>query len=278
LKFFKKGISVKDILLNDGYKIPALGLGVWQIEDNIEECVLAALECGYRHIDTAAAYGNEAGVGRAIEKSGLNREEIFITTKLWNDDMRENRTIEALLTSLEKLRLDYVDLYLIHWPVARKYIKSYLEMEKMREKGLIRSIGVSNCLKSHLDALLMECGVTPAVNQIQIHPRWTHCEFINYCKRKGIAVEAYSPLGHGDLIDHPVISQIADECGKSRAQTMIRWHLQRGVIVLPKSAHPGRIKENIDVFNFSLTESQMNAISALNDDTCYGGHPDTFMF
>lgn len=265
-------------LLNDGNEIPEIGYGVWQVDSNIEECVLTALEAGYRHIDTAAAYGNEKGVGCALKRSGLPREEIFITTKLWNEDMRQNRTADALKTSLDKLGLDYVDLYLLHWPVPGKYIDCYLELEELRRQGVIRSIGVSNCLQWQLDALLDRCSVVPAVNQIQLHPRWTQTDYIAYCQGKGIRPEAYSPLGHGDLLNHPVIKKVAKECGKSTAQVIIRWHLQRNVVVLPKSATPCRIKENIQVYDFELTDEQMSRISGLNDETCYGGHPDTFDF
>lgn len=269
---------MKTLILNNKVRIPVLGYGVWQIEENIEECVLAAFESGYRHVDTAAAYGNEAGVGAAIKKSGLARGEIFVTTKLWNDDMRKGRTAEAFQESLDKLGLDYVDLYLVHWPVKEKYIQSYLEMEKLYEKGLIKAIGVSNCLRRQLDELLERCNILPAVNQIQIHPRWTQTSFIQYCMDKGIAVEAYSPLGHGELIHHEAIQKIARLYNKSTAQIIIRWHLQRGVVVLPKSATIDRIKENIAVFDFELAEEHMRIIESLNDDTCFGGHPDTFDF
>ena len=269
---------MESILLNNQVCIPVIGYGVWQVEENIEECVLAALEYGYRHIDTAAAYHNEEGGGRAFRQSGIPREEIFITTKLWNDDMRANRTKDAFYESLEKLGLDYVDLYLVHWPVKDKYIDCYLEMEQLYNEGLIKAIGVSNCLKHHLEPLLERCSIVPAVNQIQIHPRWTQTEYIQYLKQKNIAVEAYSPLGHGDLLDHEVIKGVAERYNKSTAQVIIRWHLQRGVIVLPKSKTKERIKENISVFDFELSVEDMALVSRLNDETCYGGHPDTFDF
>ncbi len=269
---------MKKIKLNNGVEIPEIGYGVWQVEENIEECIGVAIDAGYRHIDTAAAYGNEAGVGRALKNCGVPREDLFITTKLWNEDMRQNRVYEAFSESLEKLQLDYVDLYLLHWPVPFRYIHCYQQIEKLVDKGLVRAIGVSNCLQRQLDLLLYQANIVPAVNQIQVHPRWTQTDFIAYCKSKGIEVEAYSPLGHGDLIRHPVIEAVAQEVGKSTAQVMIRWHLQRNLIVLPKSSTPARIRENIQVFDFTLTETQMDRISALNDNTCYGGHPDTFDF
>ncbi|NLX69963.1 MAG: aldo/keto reductase [Clostridiales bacterium] len=269
---------MRSITLNNQVQIPVIGYGVWKIEENIEECVSAALEYGYRHIDTAAAYGNEEGVGKAVRESGIPREEIFITTKLWNDDMRANKTKEAFKRSLEKLGLDYVDLYLIHWPVKDKYIDCYLEMEELYNEGLIRAIGVSNFLKHHLEPLLERCSVVPAVNQIQIHPRWTQTEYIEYLKQKNIAVEAYSPLGHGALLDNEIIKEVAERYNKTAAQVIIRWHLQRGVIVLPKTQTKERIKENIEVFDFELSDDDMNLISSLNDETCYGAHPDTFDF
>jgi methylglyoxal/glyoxal reductase len=264
------------IKLNNDIQIPVIGFGVWQIEENIEECVSAALECGYRHIDTAAIYGNEVGVGSAIKKSGIPRKDLFITTKLWTDEMRKNRTCIAYEESLDRLKLDYVDLYLTHWPVANKYIDSYFEMEKLYKQGRIKAIGVSNCLRHHLDDVLGVCNIIPAVNQIQLHPRWTQDDFLNYCKEKTIAVEAYSPLGHGDLIGNETIKKIATIYGKSTAQIIIRWHLQRGVIVLPKSSHPDRIRENINVFDFVINDEHMRIISSLDDNTCYNGHPDTF--
>lgn len=268
----------KTITLNNQVQIPVIGYGVWQVEDNIQECVETALECGYRHIDTAAAYGNESGVGRALEHSGISRDQIFITTKLWNEDMRQDRTAEAFQESLEKLRLDYVDLYLLHWPVKEKYIHCYREIEKLYRQGLIKAIGVSNCLQHQLDPLLQACEIIPAVNQIQLHPQWVQTDYIAYMKAKGIAVEAYSPLGHGNLIHDPTLQEIAKKYERSTAQIMIRWHLQRGVIVLPKSSHPNRIRENINVFDFEIAPEDMDRITGLNRDVCFNGHPDTFNF
>lgn len=268
----------RTITLNNGKTIPTIGYGVWQVEENIEECVHAALECGYRHIDTAAAYGNEAGVGKALKNCGIPRDQLFITTKLWNEDMRQDRPVEAFYDSLEKLGLEYVDLYLIHWPVVGKYIDSYLALEKLVEEGRIKSLGVSNCLRHQLDALLDKCGIIPAVNQIQVHPRWTNNDLIAYCQGRGIAVECYSPLGHGDLINHPLIKEVADKYAKTTAQVMIRWHLQRGCIVMPKSSHVDRIRSNFQVYDFEIAAEDMVKIESLNDDTCYGGHPDTFDF
>ena len=268
----------KTLKLNNQVEIPVIGYGVWQVEENIQECVEAALECGYRHIDTASAYGNEEGVGDAVAHASIPREELFITTKLWNEDMLQNRTAEAFQESLEKLKLDYVDLYLLHWPVKEKYISCYLELEKLYRQGLIRAIGVSNCLRHQLDPLLEVCHIPPAVNQIQIHPKWVQTDYLRYLQGKGIAVEAYSPLGHGNLIRNEVLEEIAKAYGRSTAQIMIRWHLRRGVVVLPKSSSPQRIRENIDVFDFSLTQEDMERISGLDENLCYNGHPDTFDF
>jgi 2,5-diketo-D-gluconate reductase A len=265
------------IILNNGVEMPQLGFGVWQVPD--DEAVAAvgtALEAGYRSIDTAAVYGNEEGVGRAIADSGLRREELFITTKLWNSDQGYDETLRAFDTSLQKLGLDYVDLYLIHWPTpARdKYVDSYQAFEKIHAEGRAKSIGVSNFLPEHLRRLLDETSVIPAVNQIELHPHLQQRDVREFHAEQGIATEAWSPLGQGKgLLDVPAIAAIAQKHGRTPAQVVLRWHVQLGMIVIPKSVTPSRIRQNIDVFSFELDTEDMAAISALNENRRLGPHP-----
>ncbi|GGX01723.1 aldo/keto reductase [Streptomyces chartreusis] len=269
--------KVPPIILNNGVEMPQLGFGVWQVpDDEATRAVGTALEAGYRSIDTAAIYGNEAGTGRAIAASGVPREDIFVTTKLWNGDQGYDSTLRAFDTSLEKLGLEYVDLYLIHWPAPSrdKYVDTYKAFEKLHADGRIRAIGVSNFLPEHLERLFGETSVVPAVNQIELHPHLQQHASRALHAERGIATEAWSPLGSGKgLLEVPAIVAIAQKHGRTPAQVVLRWHLQIGNVVIPKSVTPSRIKENIEVFDFSLDDEDLAAISALNEDRRIGSDP-----
>ena len=263
--------------LNDGYEIPQLGFGVFLVEeDEAQRVVMDALETGYRHIDTAKIYGNEEGVGRAIAESGIARKDLYITTKLWNDDQPKAR--QALEQSLERLGLDYVDLYLIHWPCARQdaYLDAWHEMEKCREDGLIRSIGVWNFLPKHLERLLGESETVPVVNQIELHPTYQQSSVTQYSRSHDIAIEAWGPLGQGkyDLFGEKPIKEAAEAHGKTPAQVVLRWHLQMKNIIFPKSVHVERMRENMEIFDFTLTSDEMSAITALERGNRVSSHPD----
>lgn len=270
------------IRLNNGVEIPREALGVFKVPDaETAPCVRCALEAGYRHIDTAAVYGNERGVGQGIRDSGVPRSDIFLTTKLWNDDMRKNRVRQAFEESLEKLGTDYVDLYLIHWPVAGAFERSWRELEALYREGRVRAIGVSNFHRNHLEALMRVAKVTPAVNQIELHPLLTQKPLSAYCRGLGIEIEAYRPLGgtgEYNLVANPDISAIAEKYGRSSAQILIRWSLQNGNIVLAKSTHRERILQNAQVYDFEIAQEDMAALDALNRDFHTGSNPDTFDF
>ncbi|WP_320781046.1 aldo/keto reductase [Streptomyces sp. CRN 30] len=269
--------QVPPIILNNGVEMPQLGFGVWQVpDDEAETAVTTALEAGYRSIDTAAIYGNEKGTGKGLAASGLPREDLFVTTKLWNSEQGYDSTLRAFDTSLSKLGLDYVDLYLIHWPMPDRgrYVDTYKAFEKLLADGRTRAIGVSNFLPEHLERLIGETSVIPAVNQIELHPHLQQHASREYHAEQGIATEAWSPLGSGKgLLEVPAIVAIGQKHDRSPAQIVLRWHLQTGNIVIPKSVTPSRIKENIDVFDFSLDDEDLAAISALNEDRRVGADP-----
>ncbi|MGW2747260.1 aldo/keto reductase [Streptomyces sp. NPDC001450] len=272
--------KVPPIILNNGVEMPQLGFGVWQVpDDEAERAVATALEAGYRSIDTAAIYGNEQGTGKAIAASGLPREDIFVTTKLWNSDQGYDSTLRAFDASLEKLGLDHLDLYLIHWPLPSrdKYLDTYKAFEKLYAEGRVKAIGVSNFLPEHLQRLIAETSVIPAVNQIELHPHLQQRAARSFHSEQGIRTEAWSPLGHGKgLLEVPAVVAIGQKHNRTPAQVVLRWHIQLGNVVIPKSVTPSRIKENIEVFDFSLDDEDLAAISALNEDRRLGPDPATF--
>ncbi len=268
------------VTLNNQVKIPQLGLGVFKTPEGDEtyHSVLWALEAGYRHIDTAKAYGNEASVGRAVRDSKIPREQIFITTKLWTTDMREDREEEAFHESLKLLGVEYIDLYLMHWPVSGKYPESWTIMENMYKDGLVRAIGISNFNPHHFETLMDTALVVPAINQIELHPLLLQPDVTHYFKDEGIAIAAWSPLGRGTLLTNPVIMDIAARYERTEAQIILRWHLQHGNIVIPKSTHKERIISNTDLYGFALTTEDMASIDALNENHRTGSDPDTFKY
>ena len=265
--------------MNDGRSIPVIGFGVWQVPDDVViDATLKALEVGYRHIDTAYLYHNERGVGEALRRSGLERDDIFVTTKVWNTDHGYDETLRAFDKSTGLLGIDEVDLYLIHWPTPARdiYLDSWRALIRLREEGRARSIGVSNFHDAHLRKIIDETGVIPAINQIELHPWLPQTQLRDIDARLGIKTEAWSPLGSGRLIDDPVIAEVAAKHGKSPAQVMVRWSIQLGNIVLPKSVTPARIEQNIDVFDFVLDDADMAAIATLESGRRTGPNPDDF--
>ncbi|MFD9601675.1 aldo/keto reductase [Streptomyces sp. NPDC057908] len=272
--------KVPSITLNNGVEMPQLGFGVWQVPDNeAAKAVATAIESGYRSIDTAAIYENEEGTGRAVAASGVAREELFVTTKLWNADQGYDSTLRAFDTSLDKLGLDYVDLYLIHWPVPAKdaYIDTYKAFEKIYSEGRAKAIGVSNFLPEHLERLLGETSVVPVINQIELHPQLQQAESRALHAKHGIATEAWSPLGQGKgLLEVPTVVAIAQKHGRTPAQAVLRWHIQTGNVVIPKSVTPSRIVENLDVFGFELDADDLAAFAALDEGKRLGPNPGEF--
>lgn len=270
--------TVPTVELNNGVTIPQLGFGVFQVpDDETTAAVNGALEAGYRSIDTAAVYGNEAGVGRALAESGIAREELFVTTKLWNADQGYDATLAAFDASLAKLGLDHVDLYLIHWPTPARdlYADTWRALEKLLADGRIRAAGVSNFQPAHLRRLREESSLVPAVNQIELHPGLQQSELRAVHAEFGIATEAWSPLAQGALLDDEVLVSLAGRHGRTPAQVVLRWHLQLGNVVIPKSVTPARIRQNIDVFDFELSAADMDAIAGLDRGMRTGPDPDT---
>jgi diketogulonate reductase-like aldo/keto reductase len=263
--------------LHNGVKMPWVGLGVFKVQNGEEvvQSVKAAIKNGYISIDTASFYGNEEGVGQAIRDSGVPREELFITTKLWNADQGYESTLTAFESSLAKLGLDYLDLYLIHWPGKDKYKETWKAFEKLYKEGRVRAIGVSNFQIHHLEDLISSAEIKPMVNQVEFHPHLTQKDLLEFCKKEGIQMEAWSPLKQGQLITEPILEEIARKHKKSVAQVILRWDLQHGVVTIPKSIKEHRIIENSAIFDFELSVEDMEMIDRLNMDSRAGSHPDT---
>jgi diketogulonate reductase-like aldo/keto reductase len=261
--------------LNTGAHIPRVGLGVWQSPrgEMTREAVKTALRLGYRHVDTARIYGNEKDVGDGVRASGLPRSDVFVTTKLWNDDQGYDSALRAFDASLDRLGLEYVDLYLVHWPVAGKRLDSWRALEQIHAEKRARAIGVSNFMVSHLEELLAKAKVVPAANQIEVHPFLQHRETRAFCEKHGIVVEAYSPLTRGERLDDPRVAEVARRIGKTNAQVLLRWGIQHGMVVLPKSVKEKRIAENAALFDFELDAEAMKKLDALDEGAATGWDP-----
>ncbi|OCS86028.1 aldo/keto reductase [Caryophanon latum] len=267
-------------ILRNGVHMPQLGLGVYKMTNRDEtlQAIETALNVGYRAIDTAALYYNEEEVGEAVRNASVRRDELFITTKVWNDDQGYDETLRAFEVSLKKLDMEYVDLYLTHWPVEGKFTETYRAIERLYDEKLIRATGVSNHHVPHLQQLLAKANVPPMVNQIELHPYLTQQPLRAFCEEEGIAVTSWSPLGRANVLGDETLQQLGEQYGKSAAQIIIRWHLQHGLVVIPKSVTPSRIAENFDVFNFELSDAHMAQIDALNRNERFGQNPDHFNF
>jgi diketogulonate reductase-like aldo/keto reductase len=264
--------------LNNGVKMPGFGIGVYKVEggETVQTVVEDALSVGYRLIDTAGFYDNEEGVGAGIRASGLPREEIFVTSKVWNDDQGYEETLEAFEKTLSKLGTNYLDLFLIHWPVTGMFKETWRAMEKLYQEGKVRAIGVSNFHVHHLEELLKNAEIIPAVNQIEFHPHLTQREVLRFCKEKGIRLQAWSPLKKGRIFEEPLLTEIAEKYNKTSAQVMLRWDIDQEVATIPKSVHKNRMKENADIFDFKLSDEEIEAITARNKNERTGSNPDDF--
>lgn len=272
-------LSIPTLELNDNNRIPQLGFGVFEVEpEATHDAVLHALQTGYRMIDTAAMYGNEAEVAEAIDSSGLERSEVFITTKVWNDDHGRDRTMRAFQRSLGRLSSEWVDLYLIHWPAPTqgRYVETWQAMCELRDEGRARSIGVSNFVPEHIERIIDATGVAPAVNQVELHPRLQQRELRAFHEEHSIVTESWSPLGRGALLDDPVVRELAAQTGRTPAQVLLRWNVQLGCVVIPRSVRAQRIKENGQIFDFELNHEQMEAIARLDREQRIGPDPARF--
>ena len=276
---FMNVVSIPEATLSNGVQMPLLGLGTWKSKDGEEviSAVKYALETGYSHIDTASIYGNETGIGRAIKESGIPRELLFITSKVWNSDQGYYSTLKAFELSINKLETNYLDLYLIHWPVKDKYKETWKALEKLYEEGKVKAIGICNFHIHHLEDLLPGCNVIPMINQVEYHPLLNQKHLLAYCKLNRIQFEAWSPLMQGYLT-LPVLEELSDKYRKTPAQIVLRWDIQNGVITIPKSVKPARIIENAGIFDFELSEEDMARLNNMNSNERFGPNPDTFTF
>ncbi|TNF43396.1 MAG: aldo/keto reductase [Bacteroidetes bacterium] len=268
------------VKLNNGVEMPWFGLGVFLSNEGeeVENAVKLALQSGYRHIDTAAIYKNERGVGKAVKESGIAREEIFITSKVWNTDQGYKTTLAAYEASLERLQMDYLDLYLIHWPKGKRSVETWKALEELYQKGKVRAIGISNFLVHHLEEFLPECKIMPAVNQVEFHPELLQPELLEYCQKRGIQPEAWAPMMKGRVNDIPLMQELAAKYGKNPVQIVLRWDIQKGVVTIPKSVTPERIISNANIFDFELSEEDMVKIDKLDKNARIGFHPDSIPF
>ena len=273
--------SIKDCtLLNNGLQMPWLGFGVFEVNEGqeVEQAVRNALETGYRSIDTASIYNNERGVGKAIRESGIPREDIFLTTKVWNSDQRKKRTMAAFEESLNRLGTDYVDLYLVHWPVQGCYQETWQTMQEIYQSGQAKAIGVSNFMVHHLQDLLADCQIVPTVNQVEFHPYLVQPDLLKFCQSHQIQLEAWAPIVKGEIVNEPVAQKLAEKHGKTPAQIVLRWDLQHQVVTIPKSVNPDRIVENSQIFDFELSPADMKALDALDEGRRTGPDPYNFNF
>jgi methylglyoxal/glyoxal reductase len=274
-------VSIFDTIeLHNGVKMPAFGLGVYKVEEGeqLEKTIHTALDLGYRLIDTASFYQNEEGVGQAIRNSGIPREQLFITTKVWNSEQGYENTLKAFDDSMERLGLDYLDLYLVHWPVKGKYLETWRALEELYREGRVKAIGVSNFKIHHLKDLLSHAAEKPVINQVELHPLLSQVELRDFCQQNDIKVEAWSPLSRGRFLEEPVLWKIAAQYGKTPAQIILRWHLENKIIPIPKSVTPSRLKENAEIFDFQLNQKELEEINGLNKDQRFGADPDHIDF
>lgn len=264
-------------VLSNGVKMPYFGLGVFQ-SDDVTNSVIKALDCGYRHIDTASIYNNEQEVGSAIKQHAINREDIFVVSKVWNSHQGYDNTIKAFNQSLKRLKMDYLDLYLIHWPEKNKFVETWKGLEYLYKEGLVKAIGVSNFMKNHLDELLPTCSIIPMVNQMEFHPYLVQQELIDYCNQKGIQYEAWSPLMRGKILEIDLLNKLSKKYGKTIVQIVLRWNLQKGIVTIPKSSNPKRIKSNADLFDFEISQTDFDSIESLDRNFRIGPDPNNYSF